>query len=934
MKKNLFLLSLSCGFALDLSAQEMTLEKHWWQTNGSVHALELDVANNLVYLAGDFSVLGPSVNGSVMLDQTTAFPDLTYPQFNGTINIALPDGNGGWFVGGYFATIGDSIRNGLAHINSAKQVTAWNAHFENYTEIRALAIDGNTLYVGGKFTAINGQNRNNIAALDLATGDLETWNVGTMASVAHNRVSTIAVDNNTVYFGGSFEQVNGQNRMNAAAADATTGALTSWNPTVGNTWNEPEKMLVHNNTVYMVGLFIDIGGQNRNRIGAVDKITGAVSSWDPNTTGAVFDIDIEGDVLYAAGEYYAIAGQARTHLASFDLTTQNLTSWAPVVNEKIFAMDVNDNTCFIAGRFTSVNNTVRKQLAAINLTSGNVESWTNELSEQYGFASLTADGDHVFLAGSFTMVGMVTRNNIAAINLTTGEATAFNPNADSTVKALCLDGNRLYTGGAFSNIGGQNRTYFAALETSSGAAIASNINPNGEVLTIEKVTPSIGNPSIFIGGAFTLVNNTLKRYIAHMDANTLALITNVSWLLDDIVKKITFHNNKIYVAGNFLTMSGFGTTKPYLLVIDANNNNITNFTINLQSNTVGNNVSAIYDFLIDGNIIYIAGKFQDLNYTLKNLAAVDINTGAILPWTPITNINNAVYSIAKQNDQLYLGGAFGYINGLSMYGLAVVDIPSALAYKPDYVPNSYIHDLHVEGKKIYAGGEFTNFEYLNGADYYGRTSFAVFNVCYPSHDTVQVNACGEDYVFNGQTYSTNGLYLQSYTNVDGCDSTITLDLSLAPTPNTFIYEEDGYLNASYNSNYIYQWLNCDNNTPIAGANDSYFFPTTSGNYAVQIDLNGCVDTSDCLPVIMQGLNAAPNLGISLFPNPTQDKVFITLTAAETSEISVYDLLGKQLAVYVNASAQKIELDLPEQTGIYFVEVKTPQGQQAFKVVKQ
>lgn len=52
----------------------------------------------------------------------------------------------------------------------------------------------------------------------------------------------------------------------------------------------------------------------------------------------------------------------------------------------------------------------------------------------------------------------------------------------------------------------------------------------------------------------------------------------------------------------------------------------------------------------------------------------------------------------------------------------------------------------------------------------------------------------------------------------------------------------------------YQWLDCDNNYAVINSetNQSYT-PAVTGNYAVEVNMNGCVDTSDCFLVDHTGI---------------------------------------------------------------------------------
>jgi hypothetical protein len=81
----------------------------------------------------------------------------------------------------------------------------------------------------------------------------------------------------------------------------------------------------------------------------------------------------------------------------------------------------------------------------------------------------------------------------------------------------------------------------------------------------------------------------------------------------------------------------------------------------------------------------------------------------------------------------------------------------------------------------------------------------------------------------------------------GCSSTAIATVSIN-TVDTTVTNGGSYL-ASNNFGWVsFQWLDCNNGyAPIVGETNSYFYPTISGNYSVQITDNnyGCVDTSSC-----------------------------------------------------------------------------------------
>src|SRR5207247_1471470 len=109
-------------------------------------------------------------------------------------------------------------------------ITPWTPNVVGaaFPSVNALALSGNTIYIGGRFTSVGGQPRSNLAAIDITTGAaVATWHPS-----ADNGVKNLAVSGTTIYAGGWFTKISGQPRNHLAAFDASTGAVTPWNPNV------------------------------------------------------------------------------------------------------------------------------------------------------------------------------------------------------------------------------------------------------------------------------------------------------------------------------------------------------------------------------------------------------------------------------------------------------------------------------------------------------------------------------------------------------------------------------------------------------------------------------------------------------------------------------------------------------------------------------
>jgi len=201
-------------------------------TNGQVDAVV--ESGNAVYLGGRFTQIGPPTGSGVMLDVHTgtkpgfaAWPAVNNDVFEVAADPASP---GGFYIGGFFTQVGTLQRNSIAKIlPDGRPDPTWNANVNTYGSVLTIAVSGSVVYVGGRFSSIGGQLRHNIAALDASTGNATDWNPGVGAS-GFDEVRAIAVRGSTVYVGGEFDSLGGQPRKRIGAVDASTGTVTNWNP--------------------------------------------------------------------------------------------------------------------------------------------------------------------------------------------------------------------------------------------------------------------------------------------------------------------------------------------------------------------------------------------------------------------------------------------------------------------------------------------------------------------------------------------------------------------------------------------------------------------------------------------------------------------------------------------------------------------------------
>ena len=159
------------------------------------------VSGDTLYVGGAFSLIGRRTGHAAVLDQMTAAPFGLLA--DGPVVVAIPDGAGGWYVGGSFTSIRGIPRSNIAQILPDMTMSDWDPSADNV--VSALAVNGSTVYAGGSFQLIGGQARSCIAALSAVTGAADPlWNPS-----ANEPVTALAVSGSTVYAGGHFTTIGG-----------------------------------------------------------------------------------------------------------------------------------------------------------------------------------------------------------------------------------------------------------------------------------------------------------------------------------------------------------------------------------------------------------------------------------------------------------------------------------------------------------------------------------------------------------------------------------------------------------------------------------------------------------------------------------------------------------------------------------------------------
>ena len=259
------------------------------------------------------------------------------------------------------------------------------------------------------------------------------------------------------------------------------------------------------------------------------------------------------------------------------------------------------------------------------------------------------------------------------------------------------------------------------------------------------------------------------------------------------------------------------------------------------------------------------------------------------------------------NDSILLGGIYYYSDTTITSNFTTTNgcdstITNNLIFSPSYTIQNDLgicggDSIFINGAWQFNSGTFTeSYTTTNGCDSTITTNLTVYLGYYVF--TIQSICQGDSLFFNGNYYSTTGSYVFPYTSSLGCDSVIALDLTVNSLPivslalDTTLCENGSPLDLT---NYVSSIGGTFTGWGVIGNN---FDPAASGagsfaiNYAYT-DLNGCVGFSvDSITVdICSGIEENSNSAIVLYPNPASNILHLN-GLQNQSLVSIYDVTGK------------------------------------------
>jgi len=735
-------------------------------------------------------------------DGTTDISFLPGTGANGNVLTISVQADGKIIIGGDFTQYNGVGRNRIARLNADGTLdpTFDPGTGTNAAVMCSVVLSDGKILVGGSFVTYNSMSRNRITRLNTNGSPDFTFNPDFINSGANGIIASIVVQSDgQILLGGSFTNYSsvGNNRICRVSPD---GFLDNTFIVLAGANNPVYTVaLQSDNKIVIGGGFTQYTSTLRNRIARLEPngILDLTLNPGSGALGTVLATAMQPDgKIIAAGDFTVYNGAARNRITRINADGGLDNTFYPGTgaNNSVMAVAVqSDGKILAGGSFTQFNGAAKNYLTRLNANGSQDAAFDIGTGANNGIRSILIQSDgKILIGGDFTTYNGTSINRIARLNTDGTLDNTFNPGTgvSGTVRSLLIqpDG-KIIIGGSFTSYNGTAINHLVRINAdgSIDPGFSTGTGPNQGVYCLGLQNDG----KIVVGGLFLSFNSVTKNRIARVHANGSLDATFVTGqgLGSVPFAMVIQEDGKIIVGGDFHDYATI--SREHIARINTNGSVDNSFIPGTGANDVVYAISRQTDWKI-----IIGGVFSSYASVGRNrIARVNV-------CKPTASTVSADACNTYTLNQTTYTSSGTYVQNLT--NAAGCDSTLTLNL---IIRNSTAHTLNanacssytLNGQTYTQSGTYTQ-QQTNAA---GCDSILTLNlVLQNSAQTLTVSEC-QSFTLNNTTYTASGTYVQHLTNTAGCDSALTLNLVInhPTTASVTVSSCDSYVSPSGN----YTW---------------------------------------------------------------------------------------------------------------------------------
>ncbi|MDP4196155.1 MAG: hypothetical protein Q8940_13950, partial [Bacteroidota bacterium] len=523
-----------------------------------------------IYAAGGFTTFGDGTPVNYIARWNgSQWSTLPCGSSNGVSSevCALAVCNNNLYIGGGFSSLGDGTTvNYIVKWDGSTWSTLPSGGSSGVDNtVSSIAVDNTDIYIGGFFTTLGDGTT--------SANGIAKWN-GSQWSTLQNEgpngvrgsISAIAVSGGSLYIGGDFTSFNDGGLANHVAKWNGTGWSKLSGGSINGVTSDVRTIAIMGSDIYVGGSFSQLGdGTSANCIAKWDG-----SHWSALPCGSsngvfgnVSALAVWNNALYVGGDYTKFGdGTSVNHIAKWDGT-----QWSTLpcgvgngVSGGVATIVPSSTGIYIGGQFAKLgdNNTVANNITKWDGTQWSTFPCSTSVGVNSVVLSIAVKGTDVYVGGAFSTLGDGTSvNSIAKWDGSQWSPLTFNGavGVNNVVLSLAVCGSDVYAGGPFSTLGdGTTVNGIAKWNGTSWAPLpcGGSVGINGTPYALAAY-----GTDVYIGGAFTqLSDGTAVNNITKWNgSNFVQLADGSSFGVNSLVSSFAINTEagKMYVGGNFMS---------------------------------------------------------------------------------------------------------------------------------------------------------------------------------------------------------------------------------------------------------------------------------------------------------------------------------------------------------------------------------------------